>query len=102
WLLGQNPFGVSFLVGLGQTNPQNLHHALAQSAGLMLPGAIVGGPTAASVLTGASLPLPPASDAYAAWSTDELLYEDSAGDYVTNEPAIDFTAALVWVLGELS
>jgi endoglucanase len=101
WLLGQNPFGVSFLVGAGDTNPQNLHHALAQSAPLTLTGAIVGGPTSAATLTAAALPLPPASDLQAPFSTDALLYEDAVGDYVTNEPAIDFTAALVYTVGEL-
>ena len=101
WLFGENPFGLSFLVGAGTAWPENLHHGLAQAAHVAIPGAIAGGPTALATLTGTGLPAPPADDAYAAWSTDALLYEDSVDDYVCNEPAIDFTAALVFVLAEL-
>jgi hypothetical protein len=36
------------------------------------------------------------------WSTDDLLYEDRAENYVCNEPAIDFAAALVYTLAELA
>ena len=101
WLFGENPFGLSFLVGAGTAWPQNLHHGLAQAAHVTIPGAIAGGPTALETLTGAGLPAPPGDDPYAAWSTDALLYEDRVDDYVCNEPAIDFTAALVFVLAEL-
>jgi hypothetical protein len=102
WLLGENPFGLSFLVGVGTTSPRNLHHALAQAAHIAIPGAIVGGPTTIETLTHAGLPAPGKDDAFATWSTDDLLYEDAAGDYVCNEPAIDFTAALVFTLAELA
>jgi endoglucanase len=101
WLLGQNPFGVSFLIGMGLVNPQHPHHRLAEAAGFPLVGAIVGGPTSTSELTSDTLPLPSTSDAFAAWSTDALVYEDNANDYVCNEPALDFTAGLVFALGEL-
>jgi endoglucanase len=101
-MLGENPFGVSFLVGAGETFPRNIHHSFAQAAHVTIPGAIAGGPTALRVLAGSHLPLPPKSDPYAAWSTDDLLYEDRTEDYVCNEPAIDFAAALVFTLGELA
>jgi endoglucanase len=102
WLLGENPFGLSFLVGVGSAAPQNLHHALAQAAHLTLAGAIVGGPTTLQTLLHSRLPAPSKSDPFAIWSTDDLLYEDVAADYVCNEPAIDFTAALVYTLAELA
>jgi endoglucanase len=102
WLLGENPFGVSFLLGAGSTSPQNIHHALAQAAHLTIPGAIVGGPTTLAILLKAPLPPPSKDDIFAPWSTDELLYQDVVANYVCNEPAIDFTAALVFTLGELA
>ncbi len=102
WLLGENPFGLSFLVGVGSASPRNLHHALAQAAHVAIPGAIVGGPTTLQMLTRSALPAPSKDDAFAIWSTDELLYEDETGDYVCNEPAIDSTAALVFTLAELA
>jgi endoglucanase len=102
WLLGENPFGLSFLVGVGSASPRNLHHALAQTARVTIPGAIVGGPTTLQELLHSAIPLPSRKDSFAMWSTDALLYEDTAGDYVCNEPAIDFTAALVFTLAELA
>jgi hypothetical protein len=102
WMLGENPFGLTFLIGAGTASPQNIHHSFAQAAHIVIPGAIAGGPTSAHVLDGSKLPLPPKTDPYAAWSTDDLLYEDKVDDYVCNEPAIDFAAALVFTLGELA
>ena len=102
WLLGENPFGVSFVVGVGRVSPRNLHHAFAQAAHVIIPGAIVGGPTGLRTLTQSHLPVPARDGAYAPWSTDDLLYEDEAADYVCNEPAIDCGAALVFTLAELA
>jgi hypothetical protein len=102
WMLGENPFGLSFLIGAGTASPQNLHHSFAQAAHVTISGAILGGPTSVHILDESKLPLPPKTDPYAPWSTDDLLYEDKTDDYVCNEPAIDFSAALVFTLGELA
>jgi endoglucanase len=101
WLFGENPFGLSFLVGAGTSWPRNLHHSFAQAAHVTIPGAIAGGPTSLSTLTESKLPAPSKDDPFAKWSTDDLLYEDNVSDYVCNEPAIDFAAALVFTLAEL-
>jgi endoglucanase len=102
WLLGENPFGLTFLVGAGTVSPENIHHSFARAAHVRIPGAIPGGPTALSILIESKLPAPPRDDPFATWSTDALLYEDKAEDYVCNEPAIDFTAALVFILADLA
>jgi endoglucanase len=101
WLFGGNPFGLSFLVGAGTSWPHDLHHSFGQAAGVTIPGAIAGGPTSLATLTHGKLPGPPKDDPFARWSTDELLYEDNVSDYICNEPAIDFAAALVFTLAEL-
>ncbi len=106
WLFGQNPFGLSFVVGLGTHSVQHPHHAVAQvhsAAGpFTLTGAVVGGPSSKSEIAAvhdSALRFPSATSPYAPWSTIDLAYEDSADNYVFNEPAIDMTAALVYVLG---
>ncbi len=104
WLFGQNPFGLSFMVGMGCAYPANVHHALAQAAGITIPGAVVGGPTSLSVLMGLgdpSVDIPTSASPFAPFSTDGLLYDDDVTDYVVNEPAIDFTAPLVYDLAAL-
>ena len=101
WLFGANPFGLSFLVGAGTSWPHDLHHSFAQAAHVTIPGAIAGGPTSLVTLTQGKLPAPAKDDPFAKWSTDALLYEDNVSDYICNEPAIDFAAALVFTLAEL-
>jgi hypothetical protein len=107
WMLGLNPFGYSFLIGAGATYPKHPQHAWAQKTGKEITGAIVGGPTGMKVLMDVasgdpSLQLPTAMSPLAEWSTDDLVYEDDVTNYVVNEPAIDFTAPLVFVLAELA
>jgi hypothetical protein len=100
WLFGQNPFGLSFMIGLGADFPKDPHHSAAQSLHYALTGAIVGGPTTLRqrVNEGQKGPVP---NRYDRWSTQDLFYEDHQSDYVTNEPAIDFIAPLVYVLADL-
>ncbi len=105
WLFGQNPFGLSYAVGLGSQWPRAVHHALSQATGREVTGAIVGGPVTVAEFRH----LDPDVDApvlergaLARFATREVFYEDVPADFVTNEPAIDFTAALVWILAEFS
>jgi hypothetical protein len=100
WLYGLNPFGISYQVGVGKY-PQHPHHGLATTANVTIDGAVVGGPTGVDVLRG-NLPIPTADDPFARFSTDALVYEDNVEDWVVNEPAIDFTAPLVYVVAELA
>jgi hypothetical protein len=101
WLFGQNPFGMSFMVGLGGAYPRHIHHGLAQAAELTLTGAIVGGPTSLATLASSRLRAPTTKGPFAEWSTNALLYDDNAENFVMNEPAIDFTAPLVFVMAAL-
>jgi hypothetical protein len=102
WVFGENPFGISFHVGAGKAWPHNVHHSFGVAAHVTLPGALAGGPTAVRVLEHSKLPPPPKDDPFSTWSTDDLLYEDRAENYVCNEPAIDYAAALVFTLAEIA
>jgi endoglucanase len=102
WLFGQNPFGLSFMIGRGTDYPHHPQHSAAAALGFELTGAIVGGPTSLAVLQSDApeVELLHSGPSYK-WSTTELLYEDNVDNYVVNEPAIDFTAPLLFTLAEL-
>ena len=105
WTLGRNPFGVTFVAGLGARSPEHPHHDLARVTGIAPFGAVVGGPAELGVRTRsglASVVVGAPSHAFAAYTTHEAFYEDDPEDYVVNEPAIDFTPALVYVAAALA
>lgn len=100
FVLGCNPFGLSCLIGAGTRYPLFPHHQIANIKSMELSGAVVGGPTSLRAFEAEHIPLhnlefstqtpgpPPAAD-----SSDEVgVYHDAVQDYVTNEPAIDYTA----------
>src|SRR2546426_242348 len=98
WLFGTNPWGVSMVIGLGTTYPRTPHSVVAQQLGLQLSGGLVDGPVYRSIfehLQGIRLL---AVDVYAPFNTGFIVYHDDVGDYSTNEPVMDGTANLAYVL----
>ena len=101
WLFGTNPWGVSMVIGLGATYPRTPHSVVAQQLGLQLSGGLVDGPVYRSIfehLRGIRLLEP---DEYAPFNTGFIVYHDDVGDYSTNEPIMDGTANLAYVLAAL-
>jgi hypothetical protein len=99
FVLGCNPFGLSNLIGAGTRYPHFPHHQVANLKGIELTGALVGGPTDARVFRSQKIVLtqpemgmitgpPPPPDTPGRTE----VYHDAVQDYVTNEPAIDYTA----------
>jgi hypothetical protein len=98
FILGCNPFSISYLIGAGTHYPLFPHHQIANLRQIELRGALVGGPTDPGVFQrehivftdkqGGMISGPlPADDL-----PDEVaVYHDAVQDYVTNEPAIDYT-----------
>lgn len=98
WLLGTNPWGVSMVIGLGDHYPRTPHSVVAQQLHLQLTGGLVDGPVYRSIfqnLRGIRLL---EADAYAPFNTGFIVYHDDVGDYSTNEPIMDGTANLAYVL----
>ena len=96
YLLGRNTFSLSWVTQVGQ-NPYRHPHHRPSAAGKNAepwPGMLSGGPNAARqdrVLSALPAGLPPAK-----------IYSDNQGSYASNEIAINWQAALVFVLaGEL-
>ncbi len=91
YILGDNPQGISYMVGFGEVFPERIHHRGA--SGLtriedldhpaantqILYGALVGGPTA----------------------PQDGAYQDSRLDYRGNETAIDYNAAFTGALARM-
>ena len=96
WMLGENPWGVSFVVGYGTPNPQHPHH-WASTFGTRLPvGAVVGGaaPKKQNKAEGFVVNGP--------FDTGRAAYQDVLANYVVNEPAIDYTANSILLLAALA
>jgi hypothetical protein len=99
YLLGTNPWGISFVVGVGDEYPRHAHSQLNDLAGLNT-GAVVGGP-AEKKDWDRILRLPDHfSDPYGAYQGDEVYY-DCVIDYYTNEVALDYAAPLLAALAIL-
>ena len=100
WIFGCNPWGTSMVYGLpnwGDT-PTDPHSAFTHLKNYPIDGGLVDGPVYTSIyknLIGIQLTKP---DAYAEFQSDLAVYHDDYGDYSTNEPTMDGTASLVYLL----
>jgi len=100
WLFGCNPWGTSFVYGLPQNGdyPADPHSAFTHLKNYPVNGGLVDGPVYGSIyknLIGITLYQP---DEYAAFQSDLVVYHDDYGDYSTNEPTMDGTASLIYLL----
>lgn len=104
WLFGCNPWGTSFVFGLpgeGDT-PEDPHSAFTKIGKFPIDGGLVDGPVYGSIfskLIGITLY---SKDEYAAFQSDLVVYHDDYGDYATNEPTMDGTASLIYLLASRS
>lgn len=100
WLFGVNPWGTSMVYGLpahGDT-PMDPHSAFTYLHQFPIDGGLVDGPVYTNTyknLIGIKLTKP---DSYAEFQSDLAVYHDDFGDYSTNEPTMDGTASLVYLL----
>jgi endoglucanase len=103
WLFGTNPWGTSMVIGLPHNGvfARDPHSVVANQLHIELTGALLDGPVYSSIyknLLGISLHDP---DEYARFNTGFIVYHDDVGDYSTNEPIMDGTANLSYVLSAL-
>ena len=104
WLFGVNPWGMSMVIGMpaGGRTPRHPHSVMADRMGVATQlGGLVDGPVYRSIfqnLRGIRLH---DEDEYAQFNTGFVVYHDDLGDYSTNEPIMDGTANLLYVLAAL-
>ncbi|REL25335.1 glycosyl hydrolase family 5 [Thalassotalea euphylliae] len=89
YLLGANPFGLSYVSGVGEQPVQNVSHIFTRGENIYIPGLFVGGP---NVFAQANV---------APKNKGILSYVDNAKSYAVNEYAIDYNASLIGLLIEL-
>jgi len=100
WLFGCNPWGTSMVYGLpadGDT-PTDPHSAFTHLKHYPIDGGLVDGPVYTSIydhLIGIRLTH---DDSYKEFQSGLAVYHDDYGDYSTNEPTMDGTASLVYLL----
>lgn len=93
FILGRNPLNLSQVTGVGSASVQNPYHQLSEldNSREPVPGMLVGGPNNHLLLNNRKISPYPAKN-----------YEDLFKNYLVNEPAINFTAILVYVTSALS
>ncbi|MDF7819649.1 glycoside hydrolase family 9 protein [Runella sp. MFBS21] len=100
WLFGCNPWGTSMICGLpeGGDWPTDPHSSFTHLYQYRIDGGLVDGPIYGSIfgkLIGITLYKP---DEYADFQSKLVVYHDDYGDYSTNEPTMDGTASLSYIL----
>ncbi|NIP82760.1 MAG: hypothetical protein GWM90_27490, partial [Gemmatimonadetes bacterium] len=101
WLLGTNPWGTSMVIGLPADGvwPRDPHSIVARERGVESQfGGLVDGPVYRSIYENLLYVSLREEDELAAFNTGRVVYHDDWGDYSTNEPIMDGTANLVYVL----
>ncbi|MEP7107618.1 MAG: glycoside hydrolase family 9 protein [Ferruginibacter sp.] len=100
WLFGCNPWGTSMVYGFpawGDT-PIDPHSSLTHIKNYPLDGGLVDGPVYTNIfksLLGLELHQ---ADEYEQFQSALAVYHDDYGDYSTNEPTMDGTASLIYLL----
>ncbi|MGE5357143.1 MAG: glycoside hydrolase family 9 protein [Deltaproteobacteria bacterium] len=103
WLLGCNPWGTSMICGFpaGMDHPEYPHSAITLHSGVTTFGGLVDGPVYRYIfenLRGIKLY---EGDEYADFQNGKAVYHDDIGDYSSNEPTMDGTASLSYILSSL-
>lgn len=91
YLLGGNPWGVTFVNSVGAAWPHHPHHQVANLTGAELVGFWDEGPVPRATFEEQGITLS-GPDIYALFQSDEAVYHDDVEDYVTNEPTISMNA----------
>lgn len=103
WLFGCNPWGTSMICGFpaGGDFPENPHSAITLYLGVTTEGGLVDGPVYTNIyedLRGIKLF---DYDEYSDFQKGKAVYHDDIGDYSSNEPTMDGTASLSYILAAL-
>ena len=96
YILGRNPLNICYVSGFGSYSPQNIHQRIMEADGVKepIPGFVVGGPNKYFLTDCGKEKYPSLLPA--------KCYVDDVCSYSTNEVAINWNAALAFVLNSLN
>ena len=97
YVLGKNPWGISFISKIGTNYTKSFHHQIGHIK-KYLPGALAAGPIGKAFLDNYKIKFD-TYDKYKHFQTDEAYYIDDKNDYITNEPTIVSNATAIFVYG---
>ena len=100
YVLGKNPWGISFIYNIGENHTKNFHHQVAYFLNGYLPGGIAAGPAPKKILDNYNIERK--NFIYNAFNSDDVIYYDDRSDYITNEPTIFTNATAIFLFGVLS
>ncbi len=100
YILGKNPWGISFISKIGSNYTKNFHHQIGFFK-KHLPGALAAGPIGKEFLDRYNINFD-TYDKYKSFQTKEAYYRDDKNDYITNEPTIVSNATAIFVYGSFS
>lgn len=93
YVLGCNPLNICYVTGFGSNSPKNPHHRPSGASKKLTNGMLVGGPTSWKI------------DEYIKKHNTNVLpmknYADNVESYSTNEIAIYWNSAFIYVLSEI-
>jgi hypothetical protein len=97
WVFGRNPWGRSFVAGLGPGAPTQIHHWAVNGGPAAFAGAVVGGPTTLKILRQQHLRFRKGP-----FDGPAGAYEDRVANYVTSEVALDYAASTLLLLAAMA
>lgn len=103
WLFGCNPWGSSMIIGLPEWGdyPAKTHSVFPAVYGRQIPGGLVDGPVYARIFNSLAGVHLRNGDVYEKFQNNISVYHDDDADYSTNEPTMDGTASLSYMLSSL-
>ncbi|MCK9279818.1 MAG: glycoside hydrolase family 9 protein [Melioribacteraceae bacterium] len=99
YLIGRNPWGISFIAGKGTVHTRQFHHQINYIK-KSLPGGFSAGPAAEEFLKKYNIQYDK-PDILNQFQSMESVYRDDRMDYITNEPTISGNATAIFIFGLL-
>lgn len=97
YVLGKNPWGISFVYQFGSNYSKYFHSQVAHFNRGYLPGGIAAGPIPKELYD--TYKIDRKNLRYNEFNTDSVYYFDDKDDYLSNEPTIVTNAAALFVFG---